>query len=264
MYVEDFTRLGNGALFVRRAGHHPEPKRGPTHVNGGIELSWVERGTIAFELPKQTIEAGAGGCIVLPSDLENTPCSRSVCVHQLILPDPMVDAGPSTWAAAKQLRRPHSLAADHAVTALMRLVAADLRDGASSDDPALLALIEALICRLSDAPSPRAPRGDVRVRRALALIEDAFAEPLTVERLAEAAGMSPFAFSRAFRAQVGQSPYQYLLEIRLVRAAEQLRSGDDTVLAVALACGFGDPSRFARAFRLRFGVTPRSYRSAAG
>ena len=96
-------------------------------------------------------------------------------------------------------------------------------------------------------------------------IRDAFDQPLTVETLARTAGMSRYHFSRAFKAQLGHSPYAFLTETRLLRAAATLRRKRDVPVTVAaLEAGFSDLGRFARAFRRRFGATPTRYRAAAG
>lgn len=259
---EAFTRLSNGAAFALRSGSHRHCVRGPTHVNPGIELTWVEHGAVSFELPGSTIHGAAGSCIVLPAGLENTPMSRAMHVHQLLLPSALLEQGRDAWRAARALSRPATLGPDHRVTSLMRMIATDLAEGARPDDPGLFALIDALLCRLGDEDPLRLrrERRDPRVRRALSLIESRYAEPLSVEQLAEAAEMSAFAFSRAFRAQVGESPYRYLVRTRLTHAAHALRSTRRPVLEIALASGFGDPGRFARAFRSQYGCTPRDYR----
>jgi AraC-like DNA-binding protein len=70
------------------------------------------------------------------------------------------------------------------------------------------------------------------------MIEEAYAEPLKLERLAAEAGMERFAFAHAFRRVVGRPPYAHLTERRLRAAAELLRDSDRTVLEISLAIGF--------------------------
>jgi AraC-like DNA-binding protein len=120
------------------------------------------------------------------------------------------------------------------------------------------------LARSADGVPARGAVIDRRIRRALAMMAVDYRERLTVDDLAAAAGMSRFAFLRAFRAQTGASPYQHLTGIRLEHAAERLRApAAPSVMAVALDCGFTDPGRFARAFRARYGCTPRAYRAGA-
>ena len=88
-------------------------------------------------------------------------------------------------------------------------------------------------------------------------------QPLTLTDLAGWVNLSPYHFARLFRATFGCAPYQYIQEQRLTRARDQLRQPASKITAVALACGFNDPSQFSRAFRKRFGITPSAYRADA-
>jgi AraC-like DNA-binding protein len=101
----------------------------------------------------------------------------------------------------------------------------------------------------------RRPR-DPRIRIALDAMHARYAEPLTVDDLARAAAMSRFHFSRLFRGDVGEAPYQHLLRVRVGRAAELLQNGRTSVTEAALAVGFHDFSRFSRTFRRFIGRLP--------
>jgi AraC-like DNA-binding protein/effector-binding domain-containing protein len=85
-------------------------------------------------------------------------------------------------------------------------------------------------------------------------------EDLSLSALAGHAGLSAFHLQRIFSAAVGETPKQLTLRLRLGRAAGMLLMGDDSVLEVALACGFQGHEVFCRAFRRRFGITPSAYR----
>ena len=100
------------------------------------------------------------------------------------------------------------------------------------------------------------------ISRALSHIEQHFAEPLTVARLARVAGMSESTFMRRFREAVGRSPVEYLIHTRIAQACGQLRHGDSPKLvAVADACGYADANYFSRQFHRVMGCTPRAYRT---
>jgi AraC family transcriptional regulator len=87
-------------------------------------------------------------------------------------------------------------------------------------------------------------------------------EDLPLARLARLAGLSRFHFLRQFRALTGETPKQYVLRLRLERAALRLLLLRSTVLDVALDCGFQSHETFSRAFRRRFGTSPRDYRAS--
>jgi AraC family transcriptional regulator len=99
-----------------------------------------------------------------------------------------------------------------------------------------------------------------QVQPALAFAAKHLDADLSLSALANRAGMSAFHLHRIFTASVGETPKQLTLRLRLGRAAVLLLSGGETVLEVALACGFRSHEVFCRAFRRRFGITPSAYR----
>jgi AraC-like DNA-binding protein len=87
------------------------------------------------------------------------------------------------------------------------------------------------------------------------------AEPVSLEDAARAVGLSPFHFLRVFSAVVGATPHQYLVRLRLARAAKLLAQESIAITDVALDCGFADLSNFVRTFRRAAGVSPREFRN---
>jgi AraC-like DNA-binding protein len=87
---------------------------------------------------------------------------------------------------------------------------------------------------------------------------------LSLAALAARAGMDPYRFLRLFRRVIGVTPHQYVLHLRLTRAAEWLISRDDEVSAIAFEAGFNDLSTFNHRFRRVMGITPSAWRARAG
>lgn len=119
-------------------------------------------------------------------------------------------------------------------------------------------LLDEVLC---DAPasSPRATRA---VRRAREYLHDALATPtkkVTLDELAEHAGLDKFHLIRAFRAEFGLPPYEYLTYLRIARARNLLRRAAAPVAEVAHAVGFYDESQLARHFRRIIGIAPGAY-----
>ena len=85
-------------------------------------------------------------------------------------------------------------------------------------------------------------------------------EDVSLATLARQAGLSTFHLQRVFSATIGETPKQLTLRLRLGRAAVLLITSDDSILDVALDCGFQSHEAFIRAFRRRFGITPSAYR----
>lgn len=93
---------------------------------------------------------------------------------------------------------------------------------------------------------------------ALRIIETAYAQPLSIEALAAAAGLSVSRFAARFRNELGVSPHRYLCLVRVRRAQDLLRAGLPPSV-VATEVGFFDQSHLCRHFRRVLGRTPRDY-----
>ena len=87
--------------------------------------------------------------------------------------------------------------------------------------------------------------------------------PLTVEHLAERAGMSSRHFTRAFIAETGTTPSKAVERLRIEVARQQVQSSAEAIERVAEVTGFRDPERMRRAFIRAFGQPPQSLRRAA-
>src|SRR5882724_1847138 len=87
--------------------------------------------------------------------------------------------------------------------------------------------------------------------------------PLTVEDLAEQAGMSSRHFARAFIAETGTTPSKAVERLRIEVARQRVQSSDEAIERVAQLTGFRDPNRMRRAFIRAFGQPPQSLRRAA-
>jgi AraC-like DNA-binding protein len=97
--------------------------------------------------------------------------------------------------------------------------------------------------------------------RAKDLADARYFEPLDVDRMAGAAGLSRAHFSREFRRAFGESPHGYLLTRRLERAAALLRDTDRSVAEICLAVGLQSVGSFTTSFKRTFGQTPTAYRA---
>jgi AraC-like DNA-binding protein len=98
--------------------------------------------------------------------------------------------------------------------------------------------------------------------RARDLADARYFEPLGVDDLAQAAGLSRAHFSREFRRAFGEPPHAYLLTRRLERAAALLRTTDNSVAEICLAVGLQSIGSFTTSFTRTYGRSPTAYRAS--
>ncbi len=98
--------------------------------------------------------------------------------------------------------------------------------------------------------------------RAKDLADARYSEPLGVDDLSRAAGLSRAHFSREFRRAFGESPHGYLLTRRLERAAALLRSTDRSVTDICFSVGLHSLGSFTTSFTRTYGLSPTAYRAS--
>jgi AraC-like DNA-binding protein len=101
---------------------------------------------------------------------------------------------------------------------------------------------------------------DRHLLRAKDLADARYFEPLGVDDLARAAGLSRAHFSRQFRRAFGDSPHAYLLTRRLERAAALLRNTDQSVPDICFSVGLQSVGSFTSSFTRAYGIGPAGYR----
>lgn len=111
-----------------------------------------------------------------------------------------------------------------------------------------------LLVPVSDAATPL---GKVQT-----YVMDHVREALSVERLAEIAGVSTRSIARLFVRELGVTPHEFVEGVRLDQARNLLESTDAALKAVAFDCGFASPDQMRSAFQRRLNVTPLEYRGS--
>ncbi|MFI1439269.1 substrate-binding domain-containing protein [Streptomyces fructofermentans] len=147
------------------------------------------------------------------------------------------------------------------------MTAADARRG--RQHPALLMLdmdvfapheAAVLVRELAGHDTRLPPRTRDVLDEAMVFLYDHWRRSISRWQVAQAAGVSPDHLGKLFQQRYGLTVWEYLTRLRIRRAAERLRSSDDSVQSVARAVGFRDRAYFSRVFRRVTGAAPHHYR----
>lgn len=267
-YAYASSREAGSACGVAEQSCIPrEPSRGPERAYADASLGFVLSGWFDYESEMGSATA-APGAVVCGNAGETFRCGhlgtpgnrRLVAAFDPdFLTEVANDCGLDEVRFPAAALPPGKPAAR--IYGLMRRVAAN-RPG--SEEAAALLGLAALTADPADGePERLSPRDQARVLSAIRHIENAYAEPCTLESLAQLAGLSRWHFLRCFRQGTGQTPTQYLIHARVRAAAERLLTTRAPVLEVALDVGFNDVSHFNACFRAILGCTPTRWRALA-
>ncbi len=227
---------------------------------GAIEMGWRRS-----ELTRFDYDAGE---IILPRRHVET-WARTDNLHYLSIgfSDAVLRAVCANTASEVELRNAPKLE-DKRVVALVAAVNAERIAGFPSgrlfldsvEQALAVALVNNHAVRHYDVRVYHGGLGPARLRRITGLVHAEIEDELSLDKMAETAGLSTAHFSQMFRKSTGESPHQFVLRHRVERAKEMLRASEARVLDVAVACGFKTQQHFARIFRQICGTSPTEYR----
>jgi AraC family transcriptional regulator len=151
---------------------------------------------------------------------------------------------------------------------LLRLLVKESEAGGSCGPLYAESLIGALATRLlyaarseklpaNTTTCPLPPR---HMRRVVELMQTDLSANLNLATLAAESGYSRAHFLRMFRAATGQTPHQYLIELRLAKAQAMIAGRSMRLIDIAAACGFCSHAHLTTAFQAKFGLSPSAYR----
>jgi AraC family transcriptional regulator of arabinose operon len=107
---------------------------------------------------------------------------------------------------------------------------------------------------------PDTAEGNEYVRKAIEYIQTNYMRPIRVHDIAEHVNINRGYLYALFKKEMNMSPQEYLTNLRLTRAAEQLNTTNTPVEQIAQANGYNDPVVFSKAFKKMHGTSPSRYR----
>lgn len=102
---------------------------------------------------------------------------------------------------------------------------------------------------------------DFYMQEAVTYIERNYQRELTVEEIADACRLNRSYFSKLFKENMGCPPQEFLIRLRLSKAMEMMKSSNASIGDISAACGYPNQFHFSRAFKKRYGLSPREWRN---
>ncbi len=135
------------------------------------------------------------------------------------------------------------------------------------DDVSPLAIegltLEILVEASRHARGPRRPTAPRWLRQVTNLLHDRFAESLSLDQIALAAGVHPMHLARVFQHHCRCTVGDYVRKLRIEFACQKIAASDTPLVEIALAAGFSDQSHFCKTFRSHTGMTPSQFRNTS-
>jgi AraC family transcriptional regulator len=229
---------------------------------GSIEMGWQRSELTRFAY-------GPGEIILARRNVETWVRTEGLHYLSVAISDTALRAACDGMASEVELRGSPKLE-DARVGALVAAVNAERIAGFPSgrlfldsvEQALAVALVTGHAVRRYDIRVNHGGLGPARLRRITELVHAEIEDELSLDKMAETAGLSTAYFSQMFRQSTGESPHQFVLRHRVERAKAMLRASEMRVLDVAVACGFKTQQHFARIFRQICGTSPTEYRRA--
>ena len=165
-------------------------------------------------------------------------------------------------SVTQPIYQPNSMEQAERVRDLMLYIADHSRDSILSLVGHFCLLLDALIQSSSTRREPHETQlRDFYVQEAISYMELHYQRELTVEEIARACRLNRSYFSKLFKEKKGCTPQEFLIRLRLTKAADLMRNTGTSIGEISAACGYPNQLHFSRAFKQRYGVSPREWRS---
>src|SRR5262249_2031909 len=142
------------------------------------------------------------------------------------------------------------LSADSLIRNVMLALSDAMAEGAQdlyAETAAHLLTAHLLVRHAKITPRPRPTREDWRLKRIDKFMRENLGASISLNAIAQEAGLSRFHLVRLFKQAHGETPFKRLTRLRMEEAQRRLQQGRESVIEIAFACGYENPAHFATA-----------------
>ena len=259
-------------IYINRITRNADYKMSVNHFHYYYEIFYVEQGSCRFFIGGSLFDLKRGDFLVIPPREVHynrylTQCTR---INLYFRSEDLAAARPFSAALGEDLSAPVLIHFPDSCRSLIDGHFASMLREDKVDDPISARVLQLqlgeffLYAERYGTDRGKMPAlssdADQTILHITEYIRAHYSEPLSLESLARAAGLSPSYFSRRFKIVTGMRTMEYINYIRLTKASQELLSTDHTITEVAMHSGFSDSNYFKDSFRRSYGLSPRAYR----
>ncbi len=269
-YIETRPRGLKGFPFevYRSSGLEKGVVITPAHYHNELELMLPQKGVTDLAVEGENITAVENTLYAInPGEVHAMYANTNSLYHAIVFPKSLLELGKDNLVYARfieplfegRLCIKRQVENKEAVNAAKRIVG--LSQNVSENAPLIIAELLRLFWLLEREGFlyPHRSVGLSPVHQAIDFMEKHYAEKLTLEKIANSAGLSPKYFCACFKKHTLTTAINYLNTLRVKEACRLLRQGA-SVTDAALLCGFDNISFFIKKFKEATGVTPLKYK----
>ena len=249
----------------------------PYHWHIEYEIVYIVRGGLTLSLNEDVVTARAGDIIFIRDGIVHggAPADTDTVYECIVFDLKKLLHGSQSTGARVQPILEHELlinkyipGATADVPGMIAMLFAAMKEAYAGYEMVVTGMLYSFLgtvlrhglCHAPNAALRESSRRRVmQLKKTFQLIDDAYDQPLTLDDLAAAAGLTPNYFCRFFRKITHRSPIDYLNYYRIEAACIRLAQGDESITEIALATGFNDISYFIKTFRRYKGISPLKY-----
>ncbi len=251
----------------------------PLHRHNVMELNFIERGNGARRVVRDNIEfIGDYDLVLLGRNLEHSwdqgNCTsadiRELTIHfdgDIFLKGMQ---GKKVFDSVNKMLRDSSQGLSFGITSVMSIYNTLNRLVNETDHFEQIILFERVFYELAKSPYriltriqhelPDYTQATNKVAKIKTYIQNNFHKKLSLQDLVIFSDLPATSLNRLFKMQTGMTVYEYLILLRLEKAARKLIDTNSRVVDIAKTCGFNNISNFNRSFKAYYNLTPREYR----
>ncbi len=252
------------------------------HWHYHMEILYIRKGTYEFEVDLQQYKVKEGDFCFVNSESLHTLNSNGDYEHSVIIFDPKILDYSFSDLMQEQFIGPmlggiigfpaiidDKMSIYPKLREIFQKICDNYSNGSSTDYMRVKLLISEFILELyennlmlqSVISTNRIENEKIkRYKKVISYIKDNYQERITLDDLAEVAGCNSSYLCRFFKNICGESPIQQLINYRIEKSCGMLLNTDDSILEIAMSCGFDNVSYFIRQFKREKGVTPGQFR----